>query len=95
MARLVKMPNLNSDNINRLDRGDFGFNDENEDALMEEILANINGTPLGQVLKRMAALPEVRKGKVLRLRQQITDGSYEEDEHLEAALDRVLEDLTA
>ena len=30
-----------------------------EDALMEEILANINGTPLGQVLRRMASLPEI------------------------------------
>ena len=66
-----------------------------EDALMEEILANMSNTPLGKVLKRVASLPEVRKGKVLRVRQQITDGSYDEGERLDAALDRVLEDLTA
>jgi hypothetical protein len=89
------MPNFNYDNMDRFGQGDFGYRAANEDALMEEILANINGTPLGQVLKRMASLPEIRKGKVLRMRQQITEGSYDEGEHLEAALDRVLEDLTA
>jgi len=62
---------------------------------MEQILENIHNTPLGQVLKRIAALPEVRQQKVLHLRRQITEGNYDLTERLEVALDKVLEDLIA
>jgi hypothetical protein len=65
-----------------------------EDLIMEEILANINTTPLGQVLKKIAALPEVRQEKVLNVRQQITQGHYDLNNRLEVALDKVLENLT-
>jgi hypothetical protein len=66
-----------------------------QDLLMEQILENINTTPIGQVLKKIAALPEVRKEKVLDLRQQLSKGSYQLNERLDIALDKVLEDLTA
>ena len=66
-----------------------------KDLVMEQILENINNTPLGQVLKSIAALPEVRRRKVLHLRRQITEGRYDVSERLEMALDRVLEDLIA
>lgn len=89
------MPNFQSDNMDRLPQEQMNLHYLSEDSLMEEILTNINSTPIGQVLKRMASLPEIRRGKVLRLRQQITEGSYDEGERLDAALDRVLEDLTA
>jgi len=65
-----------------------------EDLLMEQILENLNTTPLGQVLKKIAMLPEVRRDKVLKVRRQITDGSYNLNEGLDIALDRVLEELT-
>jgi len=65
-----------------------------QDLLMEQILENINTTPIGQVLKKIASLPEVRKEKVLDLRQQLSKGKYRLNERLDAALDRVLEDLT-
>lgn len=65
------------------------------DLLMEEILENLNTTPMGQVLKRIATLPEVRKDKVLSVRRQLTDGKYELNERLNIVLDKVLEDLTA
>ena len=64
-----------------------------KDLIMEKILDNINHTPLGQVLKRIASLPEVRQQKVLRLRRQITAGRYELTDRLDEVLDRVLEDL--
>ena len=67
---------------------------EDADLAMERILYNMNHTPLGQVLKKIASLPEVRKKKVLRLRRQITQGRYDVSERLDVALDRVLEDLT-
>jgi hypothetical protein len=64
-----------------------------KDLIMEQILENINHTPLGQVLKKIASLPEVRQQKVLRLRRQITTGRYDLTDHLDDVLDKVLEDL--
>lgn len=75
------------------------FKEENlvseQDLLMEQILENINTTPIGQVLKKIATLPEVRQEKVLDVRQQLSKGKYRLNERLDIALDRVLEDLTA
>ena len=65
-----------------------------QDLLMEQILENINTTPIGQVLKKIASLPEVRKEKVLDVRQQLIKGKYKLNERLDIALDKVLEDLT-
>ena len=65
----------------------------NNDLIMEQILENLNTTPIGQVLKNIASLPEIRKQKVLQLRQQITEGRYDLSERLDVALDKVLEDL--
>ena len=73
----------------------FGDLTAENDLLMEQILENINTTPIGQVLKRIASLPEVRKEKVLDVRRQLSKGRYKLNERLDAALDRVLEDLTA
>ena len=65
-----------------------------EDLIMEQILENINNTPIGQVLKRIASLPEIRREKVLHIRQQLTEGKYNLNKRLDIALDKVLEDLT-
>ena len=65
-----------------------------QDWLMEQILENINTTPIGQVLKRIASLPEIRREKILGVRQQLNKGSYNLNERLDGALDKVLEDLT-
>lgn len=73
----------------------FGRNPKtDEDLIMEQILENINTTPLGQVLKKIAVLPEVRQEKVLGVRQQLTKGHYDLNERLTLALDKVLEDIT-
>ena len=63
------------------------------DEVMEAILENIHATPIGRVLQRISTLPEIRKGKVLNLRRQITEGTYDVSDRLDNALDRVLEDL--
>jgi len=65
-----------------------------KDIVMEQIIENIHNTPLGQVLKRIASLPGGRQEKVLHLRRQITDGTYDLGKRLDSALDKVLEDLT-
>ena len=63
------------------------------DEVMEAILENIHATPIGRVLRRISTLPEIRKGKVLNLRRQITAGTYDVSDRLDDALDSVLEDL--
>ena len=65
-----------------------------KDLIMEQILENIGTTPIGQVLKRIASLPEVRQEKVLDVRRQLTEGKYDLNGRLDVALDKVLEDLT-
>lgn len=62
---------------------------------MEQILENLDTTPIGKVLKRIAFLPEVRKQKVLDVRRQLTEGRYDLNSRLDIALDKVLEDLTS
>ena len=64
-----------------------------QDLVMEQILENIHATPIGQVLKKIASLPEVRKDKVLDVRRQLTEGRYDLNERLDVALEKVLEDL--
>ena len=93
MTRLVEMPELHSSDR----QGDFFMNgsSQEQDALMESILDNINATPIGRVLKRIGSLPEVRKGKVLSLRQKLTEGTYDVNDRLDMAMDKVIEDLTA
>ena len=83
-----------SDNLNKY-FDPYGYDlSLDEDLVMEQILANLNETPLGQVLKKIAALPEIRKDKVLDVRQQLTNGSYDLNSRLDDALEKVLEDLT-
>ena len=65
-----------------------------EDLIMEHILENINTTPIGQVLKKIASLPEVRKQKVLDVRRKLNKGKYNLNKRLDIAIDKVLEDLT-
>ena len=64
-----------------------------QDLIMERILENMHTTPIGQVLKKIASLPEVRRAKVLDVRRQLTEGKYDLNERLDVALEKVLEDL--
>lgn len=67
----------------------------NRDALMERIIGNMKATPQEEVLKRIASLPNIRRGKVLSIRRHVTDGTYEVANRLDRAIDRVLEAITA
>jgi hypothetical protein len=92
------MPSFDCDSRFESNNRPFDSANENlvaeQDLLMEQILENINTTPIGQVLKKIATLPEVRKEKVLDVRQQLSNGKYRLSERLDIALDKVLEDLT-
>jgi len=92
------MPSLDSSgSLEGRDRQGDSFGESlaaDEDLLMEQILENLDTTPIGQVLKKIASLPEVRKEKVLDVRRQLIEGKYNLNERLDIALDKVLEDLT-
>jgi anti-sigma28 factor (negative regulator of flagellin synthesis) len=64
-----------------------------DDCKTEELLQAGAKTPLGQLLEKMAELPEVRFEKVLNIRRQICRGQYKLDEKLDAAIDKMLEEL--
>jgi hypothetical protein len=59
----------------------------------EELLRAGAGSPLGQLLEKMAKLPEVRFEKVLTVRRQLCKGLYRIDEKLDTTIERMLEDL--
>jgi anti-sigma28 factor (negative regulator of flagellin synthesis) len=67
----------------------------NGDALMERILGKMKATPQEEVLKRIASLPSTRRDKVLDIRRQIAEGTYEVADRLEGTIDRVLDAITA
>jgi hypothetical protein len=64
-----------------------------DDLTMEQILDNINHTPIGQVLSRIASLPQARRNKVLDVRRSLSQGRYEINTRLDQAIERVFEDL--
>jgi len=91
------VPDFNADNdCRKYERPDYDAGeilDVADDLLVEQIIENINNTPIGQVLKRIASMPEVRKEKVINVRSQLSKGRYELKERLDVALDKVLEEL--
>ena len=67
----------------------------NGDVLMEQILESMNTTPQEEVLKSIVFLPDIRRGKVLNIRRQLTEGTYEIEDRLGGAIDRILEAIVA
>ena len=61
------------------------------DVLMEQILENLRTTPPEEAFRRIASLSNIRRGKVLDIRRQLTEGTYEVADRLDRAMDRVLE----
>jgi anti-sigma28 factor (negative regulator of flagellin synthesis) len=64
------------------------------DVSMEQILENMNAAPQEDVLKRITSLPPIRQGKVLDIRRQIADGTYDVTDRLDGTIDRILEAIT-
>jgi anti-sigma28 factor (negative regulator of flagellin synthesis) len=97
MATLVEMPELQStDRRKSQDAGNNQGRDAspNDDVSMEQMLENMSSTPWEDVLKRIACSPDIRRGKVLSIRRQITEGTYEIEDQLDGAMDGVLEAIT-
>jgi len=78
-----------SENIDQLEWLNLDFEEFSEQQLFEHMQSN----PLGRLLQLIASLPEVRREKVLQARQQIRENGHELENRLDAAMDRVLEEL--
>ena len=67
---------------------------ENTDVYLEWDFGNRSqGRVIVSVLQKIHLLPSVRKEKILKVRQQLAESTYDIDRRLEVALDRLLEDL--
>jgi hypothetical protein len=97
-SKVALMPDFNYKSrfncLNRQVNPSEEITTQDSDETMEQILESLNNTPIGKVLKKIASLPEIRKDKVMDVRQQLTDGKYNLNDRLDIALDKVLEDLT-
>jgi hypothetical protein len=93
----MNMSNLNSqngrNNQNNISKQICEQLDASRDMLAEELLHNINTTPIGRLLKQIAEMPEIRQEKVSNVRNQLHRGEYDLNERLDLALDRILEEL--
>ena len=77
-------------------RQEFYELSENQDELWDKgLLESINSTPIGQLLKVISSLPEIRREKVTDIRRQIDNGHYDIGNNLDAALDLVIEEFIA
>jgi len=98
MARIAALMELQpADHRRSQDAGnDQGHSTSSDgDVLMEQILGNMNTMPQDEVLRRIASVPDIRRGKVLDIRRQLMEGTYELADRLDRAMDRVLEAITA
>ena len=98
MARIAALMELQPTDLRefqdtRYDQG--GDTSPNGDVLMEQILESMNTTPQEEVLKSIVFLSDIRRGKVLDIRRQLTEGTYEVADRLDKAIDRVLEAIIA
>ncbi|MEJ5260629.1 MAG: hypothetical protein WHS88_10620 [Anaerohalosphaeraceae bacterium] len=64
-----------------------------DELLGEPTLEHLQANPIGRLLQLIASLPEVRQEKVLRARREIAENNLDMDRRLDAALDRILEEL--
>jgi anti-sigma28 factor (negative regulator of flagellin synthesis) len=95
MARVPALSRLPSADRRR---AQDGRHDQGPEALRNgeaRVLANRNTTSQEEAVQRIASLPPIRQGKVLDIRRQIADGTYEVADRLDIVIDRVLEALTA
>ena len=66
-----------------------------ENSLSESAGNKVRGRIAVPVLQNIPSRPRVRMDKVLAVQQQLAEGRYDLDEHLDATLDCLLESLIA
>jgi hypothetical protein len=82
--------------LSRPKDGTAAIIENTENSLSESAGYKARGRIAAPVLQNIPSRPRgVRKDKVLAVQQQLAEGRYDLDEHLDAVLDRLLEDVTA
>ncbi len=97
MARIAALMELQPANRRKSQeaRNDQGRDTSPDgDVLMEQILEDLSTTSQEEALKQIASLPRTRQDKVLDIRRQLAEGTYEAADWLDIAMDRVLEAIT-
>lgn len=95
--RVGDLMEQNSNNVNRFrewfesPQSDFSIVDRY--VSQSQIEDNLCNTPLGRMLGIISQLPEIRYEKVERIRSEIHSGRYDLKENLDAALDKVLDEI--
>ena len=64
------------------------------DVVMEQIFEKITTAPPQEMLRRIASPPNIRRDKVLDIRRQIAEGTYEVADRLDGVIERLLEAIT-
>ena len=80
--------------INRQKDGIGVIIENTENSLSEIAGYEARGRIAAPVLQNNPSRPRVRKDKVLAVQQQLAEGRYDLDDHLDAVIDRILEDVT-
>jgi hypothetical protein len=80
--------------INQQKDGTGAFIENTENSLSEIAGYKTRGRIAAPVLQNIPSRPRVHKYKVLAIQQQIAQDRYDLDEHLDAVLDRLLEEVT-
>jgi hypothetical protein len=80
--------------INRQKDGTSAFIENTENSLSEIAGYKARGRIAAPVLQNIPSRSRVRKDKVLAVQQQLAEGRYDLDDHLDAVLDRLLENVT-
>ena len=76
----------------RESKHDQGLNTASvDDVLMDRILEDLRITSQADLLKRIAILPDIRRGKVLSMCRRLGQESYLGDDQLNRAMDHLLE----
>ena len=60
---------------------------------LEQPSDEVEISEMAQVLESMATSSDVRQDRIDAIRQQIADGTYETDEKLNGAIERLLDDI--
>jgi len=98
MARIAALMELQPANRRKSQeaRNDQGRDTSPDgDVLMEQILEDLSTTSQEEALKQIASLPRTRQDKVLDIRRQLAEGTYEVADRLDRAIERVLETIAA
>lgn len=77
----------------RMNERDLSFSQSEPDFFVDQLFDSVETSPLGRLLKIISGLPEMRPEKLAIARRHIEQPDEIIDAQMDAALDKVLEEL--